>query len=120
MKPFWVDDHLILARRVRIGRLEYIQGCLLNWPSIEQALLMAIELRVRDHGPGISGAASRRLFRSFSKSAHDAANSAPGVGLGLALSRRLARDMGARLRLDKTVTDGACFVLALPVSVASG
>jgi len=70
---------------------------------------------------GISGAASRRLFRSFSKSAHDAANSAPGVGLGLALSRRLARDMGARLRLDKTVTDGACFVLTLPVSsVARG
>ncbi len=81
----------------------------------------AIDLRVRDHGPGISGAASRRLFRSFSKSAHDAANSAPGVGLGLALSRRLARDMGARLRLDKTVTDGACFVLTLPVSsVARG
>jgi len=75
----------------------------------------AIGLCVRDHGPGISGAVSRRLFRSFSKSAHDAADSAPGVGLGLALSRRLARDMGARLRLDKTVTDGACFVLSLPV-----
>ena len=75
----------------------------------------AIDLRVRDHGPGISQAASRRLFRSFSKSAHDAADSAPGVGLGLALSRRLARDMGARLRLDGSVTDGACFVLALPV-----
>ena len=81
----------------------------------------AIDLRVRDHGPGISHAASRRLFRSFSKSAHEAANSAPGVGLGLALSRRLARDMGARLRLDRTVTDGACFVLTLPVSsVARG
>jgi signal transduction histidine kinase len=74
----------------------------------------AIELRVRDHGPGISRSASRRLFHSFSKSAHDAANSAPGVGLGLALSRRLARDMGARLWLDRTITDGACFILALP------
>ncbi|MHC4405289.1 MAG: sensor histidine kinase, partial [Planctomycetota bacterium] len=52
----------------------------------------SVRLRVRDHGPGISGATARRLFRSFSKSAHDAANSAPGVGLGLALSRRLARD----------------------------
>ncbi len=74
-----------------------------------------VELRVRDHGPGISDSAARRLFHSFSKSAHEAANSAPGVGLGLALSRRLARDMGGRLWLDKTVTDGACFVLALPV-----
>ena len=75
-----------------------------------------VELRVRDHGPGISESAAGRLFHSFSKSAHEAANSAPGVGLGLALSRRLARDMGARLWLDKTVCDGACFVLALPVA----
>ena len=75
-----------------------------------------LELRVRDHGPGISQTVARRLFRSFSKSAREAANSAPGVGLGLALSRRLARDMGARLWLDKTVTDGACFVLSLAVS----
>ena len=74
-----------------------------------------VEVRVRDHGPGISASAARRLFHSFSKSAHEAANSAPGVGLGLALSRRLARDMGGRLWLDKTVADGACFVLALPI-----
>jgi signal transduction histidine kinase len=75
-----------------------------------------VELRVRDHGPGISDSAARRLFHSFSKSAHEAANSAPGVGLGLALSRRLARDMGGRLWLDRSVADGACFVLALPVA----
>ena len=74
------------------------------------------QVRVRDHGPGISRRVARRLFHSFSKSAHDAANSAPGVGLGLALSRRLARDMGGRLWLDETVTEGACFVLELGVS----
>ncbi len=74
----------------------------------------AVQVRVRDHGPGVSPAAARRLFHPFSKSAKEAANSAPGVGLGLALSRRLARDMGGRLWLDTAVTDGACFVLALP------
>jgi signal transduction histidine kinase len=56
----------------------------------------------------------RRLFRSFSKSAREAACSAPGIGLGLALSRRLAKDMGGRLELDRSVSDGACFVLRLP------
>ncbi len=71
------------------------------------------ELRVRDHGPGVANGAERRLFQLFAKSARDAAHSAPGVGLGLALSRRLARDMGARLRLDRGVSDGACFVLTL-------
>ncbi len=74
-----------------------------------------LELRIRDHGPGIARPASRRLFHPFSKSAFEAANSAPGVGLGLALSRRLARDMGGQLHLDDTVTDGACFVLTLRV-----
>jgi signal transduction histidine kinase len=74
-----------------------------------------VRLAIRDHGPGVSQAASRRLFRSFSKSAHEAANTAPGVGLGLALSRRLAHDMGARLDLDRRTADGARFVLRLPL-----
>ncbi|MHC4180996.1 MAG: sensor histidine kinase, partial [Planctomycetota bacterium] len=71
-------------------------------------------LHLRDHGPGFSASARRQLFKPFSKTAHEAAQTAPGVGLGLALSRRLARDMGGDLRLDETVTDGACFVLTLP------
>jgi len=74
-----------------------------------------VRLRVRDHGPGIAAAVRGRLFRPFSKSAREAAHSAPGVGLGLALSRRLAQDMGGQLRLEETSGDGACFELALPI-----
>ncbi len=71
-------------------------------------------VKVRDHGPGVSEADSNLLFRPFRKSAKDAAYSAPGVGLGLALSLRLARQMDARLYLDSGIADGACFVLSLP------
>jgi signal transduction histidine kinase len=71
-------------------------------------------IRVRDYGPGISATEARQLFRPFSKSAHEAANSAPGVGLGLALCQRLARNLGGDLVLDRNVSDGACFVLSLP------
>jgi signal transduction histidine kinase len=74
-------------------------------------------LRVRDHGQGISAEGAKRLFQPFSKTAHEAAHSAPGVGLGLALCRRLSRSMGGDLRLDGLVKNGACFVLTLPVSV---
>jgi signal transduction histidine kinase len=70
-------------------------------------------LRVRDHGPGVSTVEARKLFRAFSKSARDAAHSAPGVGLGLALSRRLARAMGGDLVLGPC-DDGASFTLILP------
>jgi signal transduction histidine kinase len=73
-----------------------------------------LTLSVRDHGPGLSPQATRRLFRPFSKSAHDAAGSAPGVGLGLALSRRLARALGGDLRLSKNDPLGACFALTIP------
>jgi len=71
-------------------------------------------ISVGDHGPGLSAAVRRRLFRSFSKSAEEAAASAPGIGLGLALSRRLARDMGGDLRLDENAGSGARFILSLP------
>ena len=73
-------------------------------------------LRVRDHGPGIPGGDARRLFQPFHKSAHDAAHSAPGIGLGLALCRRLSRAMGGDLQLEQTqaAQPGACFVLSLP------
>jgi len=74
-------------------------------------------LRVCDCGPGIAQAEARRLFRPFTKSARDAAHSAPGVGLGLALSRRLARDMGGDLRIDaRHGCGGACFLLTLPLA----
>jgi len=72
-----------------------------------------VEIKVRDHGPGISKTDTRRLFRPFSKSAREAADSAPGIGLGLALSRRLARRMGGELFLSAETSAGACFVLRL-------
>jgi signal transduction histidine kinase len=71
-------------------------------------------LRVRDHGPGIDPSVSGRLFEPFSKSAQQAAHSAPGVGLGLALCRRLARNLGGDLKRDPTVTEGTGFLLHLP------
>jgi signal transduction histidine kinase len=73
-------------------------------------------LRVRDHGEGISEAGARRLFQPFSKSATEAAHSAPGVGLGLALCRRLSRSLGGDLKRDASVRDGAGFVLSLPLT----
>jgi signal transduction histidine kinase len=76
-----------------------------------------LQFRVRDHGPGISRQGQRKLFLPFSKSVHEAANSAPGVGLGLALSRRLAKDLGGSLTLaTQDGGSGAVFVLELPVA----
>ncbi len=72
-----------------------------------------VELLLRDHGPGIAAEQRRVLFQPFRKSARDAAHSAPGVGLGLALCRRLARDMGGELSYVPDASGGACFTLRL-------
>jgi len=55
----------------------------------------------------------KKLFQPFAKSATEAAHSAPGVGLGLALCRRLARELSGTLELESN-TGGACFCLTLP------
>jgi len=70
-------------------------------------------IRIRDHGKGIDPEQLSKLFTVFNRSAHQAAGEAPGIGLGLALSRQLAKDMGGNLRYDTSITDGACFVLTI-------
>lgn len=72
-----------------------------------------IRFEVRDEGRGIARGEKRRLFQAFHKSAHEAAHDKPGVGLGLALCRRLARALGGELKLGKSEGSGACFVLLL-------
>ena len=66
-----------------------------------------------DHGPGIPAEDRRRIFRPFHKSAREAADTRPGVGLGLALSRRLAADLGGSLILADNPPPGARFLLRL-------
>lgn len=73
-----------------------------------------IRILVEDFGPGLPKGQLRRLFQPFSKSATEAAHSAPGVGLGLALSRRLAREVGGELSFEAKSGRGAMFCLQLP------
>jgi signal transduction histidine kinase len=74
-----------------------------------------LEIRVTDHGPGIPASERARIFRAFHKSAREAAESRPGVGLGLALSRRLATSLRGTLRCTDS-KHGATFLLTLPLA----
>lgn len=73
-----------------------------------------VEFSLRDFGPGISIKQQRKLFRPFHKSATEAAHSQPGVGLGLALSRRLAKALGGNLQYEPA-QPGTRFVFTLPI-----
>ena len=73
-----------------------------------------VVFRIRDHGPGLGRNEVRTVFKPFRKSARDAAQSAPGVGLGLALCLRLAHQLGGDLCYEQQTEGGACFSLRLP------
>ena len=72
-----------------------------------------VTLTLTDHGPGLAADARARLFTPFARSAEAAAGDAPGVGLGLALCRRLARAQIGDLHLDVVAGGGVAAVLTL-------
>lgn len=69
-----------------------------------------VSLSVRDHGPGIPAGRRHELFRKFAR----LGNPAPGTGLGLFLSRAIARAHGGDLVYEAPDGPGARFVLTLP------
>ncbi|GJG88935.1 hypothetical protein tb265_41160 [Gemmatimonadetes bacterium T265] len=70
-------------------------------------------VEVSDTGAGIAPEHQARLFEEFVRLAPDAA---PGVGLGLAISRRIARALDGDLAVRSTPGHGSTFVLWLPAS----
>ena len=69
-----------------------------------------VRVVVRDEGPGISADDAERVFEKFER----ASTSTKGYGLGLYLSRQLARQQGGDLVYDPATTGGAAFSLSLP------
>lgn len=87
-------------------------------PSVNVRVLQlhrAIAVRFSDNGPGVSEQARKDLFRPFSRSAKAAPGNKPGIGLGLALSRDLARSIGGELSLERSDEHGTTFLLTLPL-----
>lgn len=75
----------------------------------------AVEVSVCDHGPGIPDEKRAALFGRYSR----LGNAAPGMGIGLYISRGIARAHGGELRLAPTAPgEGARFVLSLPAADA--
>ncbi len=78
-----------------------------------------VALRVADTGPGIALHDRARVFDEFYRGA--GAGETRGIGLGLAIVRRLAELLECRLQVtftDPLAMTGACFTLELPMAGA--
>ncbi|MBB4185757.1 signal transduction histidine kinase [Sinorhizobium terangae] len=76
-----------------------------------------VELRVRDHGPGIPDSESARVFEPFYRPS-GRSEATGGWGLGLALVRQITERHGGAVRYEAPSGGGACFVVTLPVHTA--
>ena len=75
-----------------------------------------VRLAVRDTGIGISPQAIEGLFEAFHQVDVGDGRRYEGTGIGLALSRRLARALGGEIEVRSIETQGSTFTLVLPRS----
>jgi hypothetical protein len=75
-------------------------------------------LAVTDSGIGMDAATMARLFQRFSQGDETTSRRYGGTGLGLEISRSLARLMGGDIAVDSTPGRGSRFELRLPLRVA--
>lgn len=76
----------------------------------------SLVLAVDDDGPGVAPRLQGRIFRAFDRGERGPGDAVRGLGLGLAISRELARSLGGELRCVQSALGGARFELDLPVT----
>lgn len=88
-------------------------------PSEERGNCLQIE--IEDTGCGLTAEEQKKIFRAFTQGDPSVSRKFGGSGLGLSLSRHLAKLLGGDLRLAWSQKDfGSCFVLQMPLLEKSG
>jgi two-component system sensor histidine kinase SenX3 len=70
---------------------------------------------VQDHGIGIPRSEQGRIFEKFVRGEEAKRAGIRGLGVGLALVKRIAEAHGGRVRLTSEAGGGSTFTLVLPV-----
>ncbi len=77
----------------------------------------AVEVTIRDDGPGIEARDLPHVFETFYRS--ERRRSAPGSGIGLATAKGLVEAHGGRIRVESAPGAGATFTFTLPLDGAT-
>jgi signal transduction histidine kinase len=73
-----------------------------------------IVVSVKDTGIGIPPESQQRIFVSFAQADSSSTREYGGIGLGLAITKRLVDLHGGRIWLESIPGTGSCFYIALP------
>lgn len=73
-------------------------------------------IEVRDDGPGIAPEYLPGLFDEFRQGDGSSTRAAGGLGIGLALARKLTESMSGRITVESVPGEGTVFVLLLPAA----
>ena len=79
----------------------------------------AVVIRVEDTGAGIAPEQLERIFEPFTQAQSGYTREKSGAGLGLSISRRLARLMGGDVTVESSIGVGSVFSLWLPQAAES-
>lgn len=74
-----------------------------------------LHIKVHDTGPGISSSQRHHIFKPFHQADNSSTRRHAGLGLGLAISRRIMEAMGGTLDVSSTLGHGSTFIVALDV-----
>ncbi|MBA4013471.1 MAG: hybrid sensor histidine kinase/response regulator [Phenylobacterium sp.] len=85
---------------------------------VELAAPGRLSIEIADTGPGLAKEELEQAFEPFNRIARTSAGTS-GAGLGLSLSRQLARLMGGELSAHSAVGVGSCFRLELPFDASA-
>jgi CheY-like chemotaxis protein len=77
-----------------------------------------LRIEVEDTGIGIPADQVERIFESFRQVDSGLSRSYPGLGLGLALARKLASLMQGEISVASTPGEGSTFTLRIPIRTA--
>jgi signal transduction histidine kinase/ActR/RegA family two-component response regulator len=81
---------------------------------------MYLDLRVKDTGFGIPAERLATIFQPGLRRANDPADAKGGLGLGLAMCKRLTELLGGRIEVESELGRGSTFRVLVPIAGAEG
>jgi len=81
-----------------------------------EAVADALSVEVKDSGFGIGETDALRVFDRFYRADDKRVRETTGSGLGLALSREVARLHGGDITVESQIDHGSTFTLTLPIN----